>query len=231
VVTNAFEKAFVTCFDHQQELRRFLDTFGFFEHGRTQDGELVLVKRFDPTHNERQQIAPLDFHIRFGPHNISLSGVAVYVVPIQPQYHAALFRDLERQRSFLAGETVFGNAILKAYLCNASVKTIAPGSVLLFYRSQDACSIRSVGVVDACTRSSDPAEIVRFVGQRTVYSIDQIEQMCRGGTLAILFRQSRTLPSVKLNDLIENNVLRAAPQTITTIRPEGMAWMRQLIEA
>ena len=231
VVTNVFDKAFVTCFPRQQELRRFLETFGFFEHERTRDGEHVLVKRFDPTHEERQQLAPLDFHIRFGPHRISLSGAAVYVVPIQPQFHAALFPDLERQRSLLPGETVFGNAILKAYLCNASVRTIAPGSVLLFYRSQDVSSIRSVGVADACMRSSDAAEIARFVGQRTVYSFDRIEQMCQSETLAILFRQSRTLPSVKLSDLIENNVLRAAPQTITSIRPEGMAWIRQLIEA
>jgi L-amino acid N-acyltransferase YncA len=229
VVSNAFEKAFLTCFPRQHELRRFLALFGFLEHAQTTDGELLLVKRFDPTDEERQQLAPLEFHVKFGPKEISLSGAAVYVVPIQPQFHSALFPDLEQQRWLIVGQTVFGNALLKAYLCNSSVKTIAPGSVLLFYRSHDSCSIRSVGVVDACLRSTEASEIARFVGQRTVYTLDEIQQMCRSETLAILFRQSRTIPRVELDDLIEHNVLRAAPQQITNVRPEGMAWIRQLL--
>ncbi len=231
VVRNAFESAFVTCFPRQQGLMRFLENFGFSQLSATDRGELVFAKRFDPSQEEREQIAPLEFHVNFGPRHISLARAAAYVVPIQPQFHRALFPDLEKQRSFLAGETSFGNAILKAYLCHSSVKDIAPGSVLLFYRSQDWCNIHSVGIADACMRSADASEIARFVGQRTVYTLDQIQRMCLAETLAILFRQSRTIPAVTLDDLVEHEALNGVPQQITRIKSEGMAWIRQLLEA
>ena len=230
VVACRFEKAYVTCFPRQYELIRFLETFGFSEHEHDEGEELVFVKRFDPTQEEREQVPPLDFHVKFGPQHISLAGADVYVVPIQPQFHKALFPDIESQRTFFDGETAFGNAILKAYLCNSSVRNIPPGSLLLFYRSQDCSSIRSVGVADACLRSTDAFEIARFVGKRTVFTLDHIQKMCQGETLSILFRQSRTISSVRLDELIKHNVLRGAPQQITKIKTEGMKWLRQLLE-
>jgi hypothetical protein len=80
-------------------------------------------------------------------------------------------------------------------------------------------------------RSSAASEIARFVGHRTVYTLEQIDLRCRKETLAILFRQSRTIPRVKLAELVEQKVLRAAPQQITRIRPEGVTWIRQYLEA
>jgi L-amino acid N-acyltransferase YncA len=228
---NGVEKAYLTCFPHQLELIRFLENFGFFQLCATDHGELVFTKRFDPTPEERDQIAPLNFHIKFGPRHISLSNASVYVVPIKPTFHRALFPDLERQLSIWAGETSFGNAILKAYLCHSSVKDIAPGSVLLFYRSRDWCNIQSVGIADGCMRSTDESEIARFVGQRTVYTMDQIRHMCRTETLAVLFRQSRTISPITLDDLVKHEALLGAPQQITRIKPEGLTWIYQQLEA
>ena len=46
------------------------------------------------------------------------------------------------------GFLVEGNAIKKAYLCNAKTKQMAEGDIVLFYRSVDVSAITSLGVVE-----------------------------------------------------------------------------------
>lgn len=57
-----------------------------------------------------------------------------------------------------------------------------------------------------------------FVGNRTVYSYDEIEEMTRKQVLVILFRHHLNFPtSIGLNDLRQHGILSAAPQSITEI--------------
>jgi hypothetical protein len=223
-------QGYLTCYPKQASLIRFLERFGFFEQSQTDNGELVFVKRFIPPEHDRLRLSPLEFHRQYGPYQMNVAGVEKFVIPIQPKYHKILFPDLEEQLNLFAGSNACGNSILKAYLCNAIVKDLPPGSIILFYRSQDKQHIQSVGVVEKCLRSSNAAEIAQFVGKRTVYSLKEIEKMCSKETLAILFRYAKGIPSVSLTELIDNKALTAAPQQIMRVKQDARQWIQSKIE-
>ena len=132
------------------------------------------------------------------------------------------------QRDLFPGATPFGNAIRKAYLCRTSCRGVLPGSPLFFYQSRDPRCVAVSGVAEETLVSCDPDEIARYVGKRTVYRFSEIQQMCQGrDVLAILFREVRVLrPGVKLDDLVSNGVVTAAPQSVWQLSKEGIEWLR-----
>lgn len=225
---NQFQHAFVEAFEKHAILVKLLEEFGFYLlPGKTSKGEVVLAKDFRPTEEERQKLSPLDFHIKYGPHNLILDErVNHYVIPIQPQYHSALFPELESQTLMLGEVRAYGNAILKAYLCHSKVRTLAQGDLLHFYRSVDSSELTIVGVLEDVLVSTNPKEISRFVGRRTVYTMLEIEQMCETPVLAILFRASLTyVPPIGLNQLKSSQVIAGAPQQIVKMKPKGITWI------
>jgi hypothetical protein len=126
----------------------------------------------------------------------------------------------------------WGNALRKAYLCNSSTKQIRLGDLLLFYRSQDARRVSAVGIVEATLRSTAGDEVAQFVGNRTVYALDEISTMCRSvrGVLAIRFRQDRFIePALSLGELHFAGVVKSWPQSITRIPDGSMAWLRNTL--
>ncbi|QDV73240.1 GNAT family N-acetyltransferase [Botrimarina mediterranea] len=228
-----FDAVFCTCFPKEKELVSHLSRFGFELVGR-KGQELVLVKRFKPTDHERQELDPLAYHVRFGPYRVKAAGAAAFVVPVQPRWHEQLFPELEEQMGLFAGQTPYGNSIRKAYLCRSMTKTIEPGSVLLFYRSQDRSCVQAVGIAEASVRSREPIEIIRYVGTRTVYSEAEVEAMAaesNQGVLAVLFRQAQSIDNTPLLELVRAGVLKGAPQSITKVRtPKGIEWIRSRVE-
>ena len=223
-------QTYLTCYPKQTSLIRFLQRFGFSEHDESDNGELVFVKQFVPSKRDRDEMPPLEFHRQYGPYQIKTSDAEKFVIPIQPRYHKILFPNLEDQLNLFAGSDACGNSILKAYLCNASIRDLPPGSVVLFYRSQDASYIEAIGVVEGCLRSTSAGEIARFVGKRTVYSLEEIETMCAKETLAILFRYAKKISPVSLSELIENKALLGPPQQITRLKQDANQWIRSKIE-
>lgn len=228
--SESITKVYLTCYSDKKELICFLKQFGFYRWNDIENGELVFIKRFVPEECEIVELHPLDYHIKFGPYKICGFDSNIFVVPIQPKWHELLFPDLEIQLNLFSGKNACGNSILKAYLCNSILKTIPLGSILLFYRSQDLCSIQAVGVVDDYLRSDSDIEIAQFVGKRTVYSIKAIKEICKKETLAILFRYAMGISPIQLNELIQNKALLGAPQQITRIKPDGEEWIKKLIE-
>jgi hypothetical protein len=226
---NQYERAYVTVYPKYADLIALLEAFGF--RGLTVQsslGENVLMKELRFTREDYERTPALEFHIRYGPRYLKVDGVSMFVVPILPMYHRLLFPEAQRQLGLLVGQHPFGNSIRKAYLCHAATRQIAPGSVLLFYRSDDERAVGCVGVAEETLISDDPATVARFVGQRTVYGYDEIVVMCQRPVLAILFRHARTLDvPLGLGVLEANHVLRAAPRSITSVREEGLAWLRQ----
>ncbi len=64
-------------------------------------------------------------------------------------------------------------------------------------------------------------EIIRLVGKRTVYSIEEIEQLTKKPTTVILFKWHLYLRNpLVLKELIDMGALKGAPQTITPISHE-----------
>jgi hypothetical protein len=123
----------------------FLQDFGFLDSGkRSARGQIVMVKSLRPG-PAATTLDDLTYQIRYGPPALRCRQ-AVYVVPIRPEWHDQLFPERTPGGSASQQLTLFspqpltrpwGNALRKAYLCNSSTSTVAPGDVLLFYRSAD----------------------------------------------------------------------------------------------
>jgi hypothetical protein len=105
-----------------------------------------------------------------------------------------------------------------------------PGSTLLFYRSVDWQAIACVGVLEAAYRLESASDLAQVVGKRTVYTIDEIADMARKPTLALLFRQDRLLRQpVGLAEAMAAQLLLGPPQSIAHVRSEGFAWLAKRI--
>ncbi len=223
-----------------------LANFGFRDSGlRTDRGELVLTKDLVPTEHA-DRIDPLAYHITYGPPAIAGTG-GVFIVPIRPEWHRQLFPDspdpghgtdgqlaLVSESDLSSSTHPWGNALRKAYLSNSGTQKVSAGSTLLFYRSGGPRCVAAIGVAEATLRSADPAEVMAFVGRRTVYTPAEIAAMCRcvGGVLAILFRQDRFIdPGWGLDELHAHGVVRGWPQSITQVGEAGAQWVHsQLTE-
>jgi GNAT superfamily N-acetyltransferase len=230
---------YVTVFDKQQSLIALLTDFGFREMPGvlTEAGERVYAKPHGGT--PALGLDALQQHIRHGPPWLS-DDAATYVIPIEPTWHRTLFPDAEPSDENALFSSTFGltvrphgNALRKAYLCNAPSRLLQPGDSLLFYRSSDEKAVYVVGVCEETFVSTDAAEIAAAVGKRTVYSLEEIQQLARqGDVLVVMFRQDRVLRDkpVRLAELTSANALKSWPQSITRIRPEGAAWLAQRLD-
>lgn len=226
---NRYDWLYVTAFEKQVQLIQLLEDFGFRPlEERHSTGELVLAKPLRPSVDPQAGLAPLEHHVRFGPPHVVTEGVEWYAIPILPRYTSILLPETDRQIVLLDEPRPYGNAIRKAYLCHSNIRRIDPGSLLFFYRSEADQGLVAFGVAEGIVRSQDPDEIARLVGKRTVYRLDAIRAMCDKPVLAILFRQARILqPPISAAELVEGEVFRKPPQSITQIKREGREWLRK----
>lgn len=224
---------YVTVFDKHASLIELLATFGFRDHARSPLGERVLAKHRHPAEHEGQPDS-LAFHIAYGPPAID-TRAPYFVVPVEPRWHDLLFPDYMDQLSLMTGEHPYGNALRKAYLSHAPTRQVGRGATLLFYRSRDLSAVTVAGVVEDVLVSRDPEEIARRVGRRTVYTLDDITNMCRAArpVLVVLFRQDRLLqPAWPRHQLEVAGVLNGHPQSITEVHSEeGRHWLQQRLTA
>ena len=219
------------------DLVGWLDDFGFYRPGRTaNNGDLVFVKNLTPQAGHAT-IEPLKHAIAYGPGSALVK--RAFIVPIQHRWHEVLFPEVPTAAS---GGTVqltllpepdrpCGNAIRKAYLSSGNTTKIQAGDFLTFLRTGDGPSqVTVTGVVEEVLRSSDPVEVIEFVGVRTVYSRDEIASRCqKRPVLAIRFRLDRVLDEeVGSSDLIAQGVIKGSPQSITQLREKGVQWAREL---
>lgn len=222
------DRIYVEIYPHHDRLVPLLERFGFVDCGaRTDRGEAVLCKDRRPEAADAL-LDPLEYHRRFGPPALLVRNA--FIVPIRPRWHDALFPE-SRSHPELFAPPAPGNAMLKAYLSRSNIQKVTRGALILFYRSRDRRAVTAAGVVDDVLRSSDPVEIRRFVGLRTVYSDAEVAELCAGqrSVLAILFRHDRSLPDGwPLDELIEADLVRGAPQTIQEVTgQEALSWIRQ----
>jgi GNAT superfamily N-acetyltransferase len=229
---NGYDHLYVTVFDRHEGLITLLEEFGFYcLIGRqTQLGELVYAKDLTSTPASAASLPPLEFHVHFGPPAVKLGLGHVYVVPIEPRYHSILFPEGEAQTTLAVVSRPYGNALRKAYLCNAPIRRIERGDTVLFYRSHDVRSVTAVGVVDDVLVSRDADEIAAVVGQRTVYSYEDIRHLARREVVAILFRQDRLLRHpISLQELQANGAISRAPQSVTSVADAAIEWLAQTL--
>jgi hypothetical protein len=148
--------------------------------------------------------------------------VKKFIVPIIPKYHERLFTYYAgRQTKIMEhnGEFIIeGNTIDKVYLCHSSIRAVGKGDLVLFYRSKDAKQLTSIGVVERAFVGLDSESILKIIGKRSVYSIEEIRKMSKKPTLVILFRWHFHFPEpIGIENLKDMGIIKQAPQSITKI--------------
>lgn len=216
---NGCEHLFITANAESQDyLIRVLMDFGFEERG-TYRGDMVLVKPHPVVQPPTAGADPTEYVRRYFPHYRSDSSVQKFLVPIQPRYHEILFPDYTSiQPGLFAPTGNVGNAIKLAYLCHAQTKSVRPGDVLLFYRTDDEKSVTSLGIVERFEVSKDGAQIASLVSRRTVYSLEEIDELAKKPTKVILFRLIHHLPTaVSYEQLMRDGVVTGPIQSIRKV--------------
>jgi hypothetical protein len=208
---------------------KLIGEYGFLNVGKKTNGEDVFLKRLLPTKEALPDVTKAIIRKLYYPSFYDGPEVSKLVVPIKPDFHDILFDDYlsnKRQASIeeFAEEGRFkvpGNTISKAYLCHALITTVSKNDIILFYRSHDLMAITTVGVVESTYRLNDATKIQDLVGNRTVYSLEKIEEMAEKPTLVILFRWHFYLKkAVELYRLISLGILKNGPQSIMAINDE-----------
>ena len=229
---NAFDAIYLTVFPKHQTLTNLLGKFGFQKCGtKGSEPEDVYFKR-----SKVLQLDPypmgFEFHKTFWP-CIRIGTSSVYLVPVQPQFHDRLFPEAAR-RYAPSQMTLFentlpktpGNAIRKAYVCNAPTISLDPGSILLFYRSKDG-AITSVGVLESYSAANDLVELRSLVGNRSVYTEQELASKVGGKVKAkaMNFYYAKDLKNpVPLSSLRELQI--GQPQSIAQL--DGKKFLRLL---
>jgi hypothetical protein len=224
--SNAYEWIFVTLFERHEKLLELLEAFGFTKRQEpTNSGEILLFKPLRPG-PEAGTIDPLQYHIRHGP-RLFRQDVPWYLVPIQPRYSRVLFPETSVQHHLRPGAHSFGNAIRKAYLCHSPIRTITSGSVLVFYQTGTERGLIALGIVEETLVSSSTEQVTRAVAKRTVYSFEEIQELCQSSVLVLLFRQARALSEpIPVGELIQHGVFQRPPQSIVTLHGEGLTCLK-----
>lgn len=222
---NACEHLFIHADPARHDyLIRLLEDFGFEEQG-TYVGDLVLVKPHPRTAPSTDALPPLDYTRRYFPHFRRDALVQKFLIPIQPHFHDTLFPDYSPHQQRLFGSTGnVGNAIKLAYLCHAQTNAIKAGDVVLFYRTDDEKAVTSVGIVDRFEVLNDAARIASLVSRRTVYSIEEIDEMAKRRTKVILFRLVEHFPhSVPYDLLLREHVVSGPIQSIRKVPDDAFS--------
>ncbi|WP_231741456.1 hypothetical protein [Paucibacter sp. KCTC 42545] len=182
--------------------------------GLLQEPNDLFLSKPDPN-----GVCPTEYVRRFFPHFRSDTAVQKFLVPIKPHYHDILFPDYAAIQPGLFAQTGnVGNAIKLAYLCHAPTNSICPGDVLLFYRTEDEKAVTSIGVVEQFEVSADGAQIASLVSRRTVYSIDEIDELAKKPTKIILFRLIGHLSApVPYVELMREGVVTGPIQSIRKV--------------
>jgi hypothetical protein len=204
-------------------LENLVQDFGFSCYGVDEKGrDIVYVKQF-PSALPDTTDTPLDYNIKYYPAiKIDTTNKAL-IVPILPKYHAILFPEIQVQVDLFSDvSNSAGNSIKQAYLCKAPIKNIAPGDVVLFYRTEDLQSITTYGVVDKFLVESEAEKIFQWVSKRTVYTYNDIEGMAGEDVKVILFRLVRHLDTpVPFQRLSKLGVVNGRPQSIVSLSKEN----------
>jgi GNAT superfamily N-acetyltransferase len=222
---NACENIFIHANAERHDyLIQLLQDFGFEERG-SYVGDLVMVKSHPVVSPDWALFPALEYARLYFPHFRHDSSVQKFLIPIQPHFHATLFPDYQpiQPRLFDSSSSV-GNAIKLAYLCHAQTKSINIGDLVLFYRTDDEKSVTSIGVVDRFEVLNDAARIASLVSRRTVYAIEQIEEMAKRPTKVILFRLVKHLSKPVSYDRLKRECVVSGPiQSIRKITDESFS--------
>jgi rRNA-processing protein FCF1 len=226
-INNDIREIYLTHFIKASDsLVDLIGKYGFLKVSKKENGEDVFFKTLFPNRAQIKTLPPQEVAKNCWPNFCDGRIVRKFIIPIRPQYYDRLFIEHEgRQTEIIEhmGQFIIeGNTIEKAYLCHSGIRKVFPGDILLFYRSQDLKELKCLGVIEKVyTNLRDKDRIIKIVGKRTVYTIDEIAVIARKPTTVILFTWHFGLKRpLKLVKMKEMKILSAAPQSIVRISHE-----------
>ncbi|OQX21153.1 MAG: hypothetical protein BWK75_03820 [Candidatus Altiarchaeales archaeon A3] len=216
------DEIYLTHFTEENDsLVTLIEDYGFEKIADKKKRESVFVKRLLP--EKDKTYLPGEISKKFYPCFYDGREASKFIVPIRPEYHSKLFTDYKERQitlsEFMGEFIVEGNTIKKAYLCHSKTKGLKEGDILLFYRSNDISELTSLGVVEKVYENvTNLNQIVSYVGKRSVYSREEIEEISKKPTKAILFRWHLHFDNpIKYKNLLDYQILKGPPQTIIKI--------------
>lgn len=227
-LTEMYLTLFTKSYDYLVDL---ISEYGFYKVARKRNGEDVFIKELLPSKHKIKSFQHGEISKKFYPTFYDGLEVNKFIVPIRPKYHERLFVDYPKRQLSLDELSEFiteGNTIKKAYICHSRIRRIKSGDILLFYRSRDRKELTSLGAVEKVfPKLQDPDKIIKLVGKRTVYSLDDICEIAKKPTIVILFIWHFHLVNpLKLRYLKKIHILKEAPQSITQISNEKYLWVK-----
>ena len=205
-----------------------IEEFGF-ENIASKGNEQIFLKKIIPIGEKISNILLSKIHF---PCLKDGKDIRKFLIPIIPTFHNRLFPEFEKLKtSLFDGSELIpeGNTIKKAYLCNSKIKKIRPGDLVLFYLSREEQEITTIGTVETVFQNPvDTDDIVRHVGKRTVYSIQEIKDIyTKKSSLVLLFLFNFYFPNpVSLKVLKSNRILNHAPQSILELSKSQYEWIK-----
>ena len=195
-ISNQILEIYLTHFRKEDDaLISLIEHYGFEYAGLKKNNEEVFLKQFLPT---EERLSPVEISKKYYPSFKDSPDIKKFMVPIIPEYHDRLFPDfIQRQMRITEYSEINipGNAIKKAYLSHSKTKRIRPGDILLFYRSHDMKAVTAIGVVDKVPiHTKEAEEVIRIVGNRSVYLNKEIKKMTSKPVLVTMFRHHLFFP-------------------------------------
>lgn len=173
------EAIYVTVFELHKKLISLFKRYGFVKHGtKTTDNgtELVLVRSLASFTGDRLQDYPF----------IHTNGQKAWLLAIYPDYHTQLLPDsiLRNEPVEIVQDVSHTNTIHKVYIARLCLTRMAPGDIVVFYRTNDGKSkafyrsvVTSVCVVEEVRRRKDFADVDAFLAYtkpRSVFSEEEL---------------------------------------------------------
>lgn len=151
-----------------------------------------------------------------------------FIIPILPKYHKMLFPEAETEYQIriadLFAENAYSNAIKKAYITKSNSNKLKPGDNVCFYLSHTRKCVTIIGTVDAVWSDFDSSQqVYELSKKRTVYNREELEKDFSEGIKIILFKKHIVLENpISCNELIDNGIIKRAPQSIQKVDSEKM---------
>lgn len=207
---------FITVFEEQQEeLVNLLLEYGFRKR--------TVKRHVKPDGDTSCESVYVNIIDEYGYPSVDWSRDS-FIVPIQPQYHHKLFPDAEKISQLSFNDYLFSNpysnAIKKAYVCNANIKSIKSGDILFFYASRKIKGVTAVGIVDDVFTSFDSIDdILSIAKKRTVYERNELaEKYPSANSKVIMFKHYMTLDEpISFKELMENKIINGSIQSIINV--------------
>lgn len=210
----------------------WLISFGFYIVWEKKDdtSSLVLKKDVFPVEVDRWLIENYPFYY-FG------EETGIFIIPIQSRFSEKLFPEIHSQLQIQLEDNVCGNTIKKSYLSRKNNKKMKRGDLIFFYEtatwwwiSENNMTLISVWVIEETLYTEEEIEAIKFIWKRSVYTLDEIQEMTRWWVFIINFRyldELSTKPSFP--QLISQSILKWPPQSIQEINKAHYNYLKSLL--